>query len=123
MNIQLLRSADFNQKLRGREIPVPVTVQMTCRYAKDENEVRRLLDQIWDSPAKSDEILKKLAWTNKDIYDFEKILELTPTHKTVLDYYRAHKDDFDAEKCAEELGLSIKQVHEAMRVLKKKGLV
>jgi hypothetical protein len=68
MNIQLLRSADFNQKLRDKEIPASVTVQMTCRYAEDENEVRKLLDQIWDNPAKSSEILKKVAWENKDIY-------------------------------------------------------
>jgi len=54
MNIQLLKASDFNQKLRERSIPKNVTVQRICRVARDENEVRELLDFIWKYPEKSE---------------------------------------------------------------------
>jgi len=34
-----------------------ITVQRTCRTARDEDEVRRLMDQVWDHPSMAPEIL------------------------------------------------------------------
>jgi hypothetical protein len=75
MNIQLLKAADFNEKLRERGIPKTVTVQKICRYAKDEKEVRRILKAVWENNSKSEEVLAKTAMKNKEVYDFEKMLE------------------------------------------------
>jgi len=33
------------------------------------------LDRIWKQPEKGDEILNELLWKNKDLYEFEKMLE------------------------------------------------
>lgn len=73
MNIQLLKAADFNEKLR--EHGCSVTVQKICRVAKDEDEVREALDAIWTKPSKGEEIIAKVAEKNKKIYEFERMLE------------------------------------------------
>jgi DNA-binding Lrp family transcriptional regulator len=75
INIQLLKAADFNEKLREKGVPKRVTVQGVCRTAKNEKEVRDILDLIWDKPSKSDEILTKTVGKNKNVYEFEKMLE------------------------------------------------
>ena len=77
MNIQLLKAADFNQKLHEKGCPKKVTVQKICRIAKDEDEVREILDAIWKNPEKGEEILFKALEGNKDIYGFEKMMEET----------------------------------------------
>jgi len=46
MNIQLLKASDFNEKLHERGVPKDVTVQRICRLARDEGEVRELLEAI-----------------------------------------------------------------------------
>lgn len=75
MNIQLLKASDFNQKLRERGIPKEVTVQKICKIAKDEEQVREILEEIWKKPEKSVEILEQVMEKNKEIYEFEKMLE------------------------------------------------
>jgi len=75
INIQLLKAADFNEKMRDRRIPKEITVQAVCKASKDEKEVREVLQAIWETPEKSNEILNKTIWKNKDVYDFEKMLE------------------------------------------------
>jgi hypothetical protein len=75
MNIQLLKGSDFNQKLCEKGCSKKVTVQKVCKVAKDENEVREILDALWKSPEKSEEILTEALERNKDVYDFEKMLE------------------------------------------------
>lgn len=77
INIQLLKAADFNEKMRERGIQKEVTVQGVCRAAKDEKEVRDVLTAIWEKPEKSDEIIVKVIGKNKEVYDFEKMLETT----------------------------------------------
>jgi hypothetical protein len=77
MNMQLLKAADFNEKLRERGVPRAVTVQKICRYAEDENEVRGVLAAIWKTPVKSKQILTHMVETNQDVYNFEKMLEAT----------------------------------------------
>ena len=37
--------------------------------------MREVLTAIWEAPEKSREILSKVAVKNKDLYDFEKMLE------------------------------------------------
>jgi glutaredoxin len=79
INIQLLKAADFNEKMRERGIPKEITVQAICKAAKDEKEVRELLQTIWETSDKSSEILNKIVEKNEDVYEFEKMLEHTPS--------------------------------------------
>jgi len=37
--------------------------------------VREVLEKIWKTPDKSDEIITKVAEKNKEVYEFEKMLE------------------------------------------------
>ena len=46
MNIQLLKASDFNKKLRERGCR-KATVQKICKFAKNEDEVREILEMIW----------------------------------------------------------------------------
>jgi hypothetical protein len=75
MNIQLLKAADFNEKMRERGVAKEITVQRICKAAKGEKEVREVLQAIWENPEKSNETLSKMVEKNKDVYDFEKMLE------------------------------------------------
>jgi hypothetical protein len=75
INIQLLKASDFNEKMRERGIQKELTVQSVCRIAKDEKEVREVLTAIWEGPDKAKEIVAKAAAKNKEVYDFERILE------------------------------------------------
>lgn len=77
MNIQLLKAVDFNDKLRERGCPKAVTVQRVCRTARNETEVRRTLDAIWEKSKESEEILKRLMLDNEDLYQFERMLDNT----------------------------------------------
>ncbi len=75
MNIQLLKASDFNQKLLERGCPKTVSVQRICRVAKDEKEVRETLEAVWKSPDQAMEILAAVSGKNREIYEFEKMLE------------------------------------------------
>jgi len=75
MNIQLLKAADFNAKLRQRGCPMMVNVQKICRVAKDERQVREILENVWKDPGKSEKVLDTFAQRNKSVYEFEKMLE------------------------------------------------
>jgi hypothetical protein len=55
--LQLLKAADFNKKLREKGYSEEVSVQKICKRAKDEEEVRETLDKIWKQPQNSSEIL------------------------------------------------------------------
>ena len=75
MNIQLLRAADFNSKLREKGCGKNITVQQICRVARDEREVRRILDEVWDDSSRAKEILEKVVSKNEEVYKFERVLE------------------------------------------------
>jgi hypothetical protein len=75
MNVQLLKASDFNEKLREKGVPNAVTAQRICRVAKDEKDVREILEAIWKSPDKSEEIMGEISDKNKELYEFEKMLE------------------------------------------------
>ncbi|MEM3041775.1 MAG: hypothetical protein QXG97_07130, partial [Nitrososphaerota archaeon] len=60
------------------------TVQKICRRAKDEEEVRETLDNIWKQPEKGEEIIKDLSEKNEEVYQFEKMLEETVESPTSL---------------------------------------
>jgi len=75
MQLQLLKAADFNEKLREKGCPKGVTVQKVCKIAKNEEEVRELLNAIWKEPEKGEEILAEARERNEEIYQFEKKLE------------------------------------------------
>jgi hypothetical protein len=75
LNIHLLKASDFNVKLREMGCALNVTVQRICRLARDEVEVREVLDAIWRSPDKAEEILARIAAKNQQLYEFERMLE------------------------------------------------
>jgi hypothetical protein len=52
-----------------------VSVQKICRYAKDKTEVREVLKSIWENPEKAKDILLNVTEINKEVYEFEKMLE------------------------------------------------
>jgi hypothetical protein len=52
-----------------------VTVQKTCRRARDEQEVREALDEFWKHPEKSEHTLTDLLGKNRDLYEFRKMLQ------------------------------------------------
>jgi hypothetical protein len=52
-----------------------VTVQRICKIARDENEVRQLLDEVWENPRRGEEILAETERRNREIYEFERMLE------------------------------------------------
>lgn len=74
-NMQLLKAADFNSKLHERGCSNWLTVQKMCKTARNEDEVRSVLDSIWKNPSKSEEILAKICDKNKGIYEFERMLD------------------------------------------------
>jgi len=75
MNVQLLKSSDFNVKLHEHGCSQKVSLQKICERAKDEPEVKETLDTIWKSPKKAEEILIELAERNQELYKFEKMLK------------------------------------------------
>jgi len=75
MRLQLLRASDFNQKLHEKGCPRTVTVQKICKRARNEDEVREILEKIWNRPDKAEEFLKELLERNKELYAFERMLE------------------------------------------------
>jgi hypothetical protein len=77
MNIQLLKAADFNSKLREKGCQSKVTVQRICKIARNEDEVREVLDALWENSDKSEQIIVRVAEKNKEIYEFERMLEET----------------------------------------------
>jgi len=84
MNIQLLKAADFNQRLREKGCPSKVTVQKVCKIARDEDDVRDILEAMWKDPSRAEEILAEATEKNKEVYDFEKMMEDTsPSEKTL----------------------------------------
>lgn len=75
MNIQLLKAVDFNTKLKERGCPKTVSVQRICRFARNESEVRKIIDAIWENGSKAEEILAQVAHGNEDVFRFEQMLE------------------------------------------------
>jgi hypothetical protein len=70
MNIKLLRSADFNEKLRERKVEKNVTVQKICRFCRDEQQVRAVLNEVWIAPSGA-KILDETMDKNKNLFEFE----------------------------------------------------
>jgi hypothetical protein len=70
-NIQLIRTADLNEKLGQRGVEREVTVQRICRTCKGEEEVKEVLDEIWDSPENATSVLSRVAMKNRGIFDLE----------------------------------------------------
>jgi hypothetical protein len=52
-----------------------ITVQRICRTGKDENEVRQILDAMWERCSKGEEILVGAAEKNSELCAFEKMLD------------------------------------------------
>jgi len=46
-----------------------------CRYARDEKEVREVLEAMWKNSSEAKEILAMVVEKNKDVYKLEEMLE------------------------------------------------
>jgi hypothetical protein len=75
MNIEIYKASDFNAKLHERGCDKKITVQRICKLARDENEVRKVLNTVWTSPNQATKAMSDLAASNQEIYQFEKKLE------------------------------------------------
>ena len=75
MNIQLLKAADFNEKLRERGVDERVTTQSICRASADERQVRDTLEAVWKESDKAKERLDALAVGNAKLFEFERMLK------------------------------------------------
>lgn len=76
LNIQLLKAADFNGKLYDRGVSTKITVQKICKIAKNEKQVREILENIWKNANESELFLDTAFKMNKEVYDFEHLLEI-----------------------------------------------
>jgi len=73
-NIQLLRASRFNTLLHQHGAPKECTVQKVCRVAKDEADVRQILEEIWKDPQSWQTILRRALDRNKHVFDLESLL-------------------------------------------------
>jgi hypothetical protein len=80
-NIQLIRTADLNEKLVQRGVDSRITVQRICRDCRNEEEVKEVLDAIWDSPENATSILTRTAMKNRSLFELEHKLTM-PTNVT-----------------------------------------
>jgi hypothetical protein len=76
-NIQLIRTADLNEKLRQRGCEASTTVQRICRVCQDEEEVRDVPDGMWLSPHDAVALLNEVALRNQTIFDLEQKLAMS----------------------------------------------
>nr|HXG06767.1 hypothetical protein [Nitrososphaera sp.] len=56
-------------------MPKDVTVQKICKAARDERDVRRMLDVIWEKPEGAKDVMDNAIKTNNSVYKFEEELE------------------------------------------------
>jgi Mn-dependent DtxR family transcriptional regulator len=75
LNLNILTAADFNKRLQEKGCSKYVTVQKICKISKNEKQVRELLDQIYRNPEEAKTYLLETREANKELYNFEKILE------------------------------------------------
>jgi hypothetical protein len=73
-NIQLIRTADLNEKLQQRGCDSTVTVQRICRVCRDETEVTATLQDAWENPETATKMLEKIAARNRSIFELERRL-------------------------------------------------
>ena len=64
----------IGRRMQIHEVPKEVTVQKICKVCRGEKQVREILDEIWRTPEQSKEIINEVLERNKDIFEFEKIL-------------------------------------------------
>jgi len=74
LNISLLKAADFNEKLHERGCKRDLSIQKICSAARDEKEVRELLERIWQQPTQASSIHSEVLRKNEELYRFEKML-------------------------------------------------
>jgi DNA-binding Lrp family transcriptional regulator len=80
LNIQILKASDLNRKLRDKGCEI--TVQKICKSAANEEEVKKTLDAIWEKPEDARKIWSELIKKNKELYEFERMLQNTKNATT-----------------------------------------
>ena len=75
LNTNLIKATDFNEKLREHGCKPTVTIQSICKAARDEKEVRGILETIWSKPSDAERTLTNTIKKNEEVYNFEKMLE------------------------------------------------
>jgi hypothetical protein len=78
LNISLLKAADFNEKLHKHACKREMTIQKICSAARDENEVREILEKMWQHPTQAGNILAEVLGKNEELYRFERMLSQLP---------------------------------------------
>ncbi len=81
LNVQLLRASNFNEKLRDKGVPKDATVQKICKATRDERDVRRMLDAVWEKPEDAKDVLDRAIKTNSSVFKFEEELESARDNK------------------------------------------
>lgn len=61
LNIQLITATKLNGILHEHGVPRKVTVQKICKRAKNESDVRQILDKIWNDPSRAGVMLRNLG--------------------------------------------------------------
>jgi hypothetical protein len=75
-NIKILKAVDFNRQLAQIGVPKNCTVQKICRAARDEQDVKRILGEVWAKPGEAEAALRSALEQNTAIYDLEALMSL-----------------------------------------------
>jgi len=75
LNVKLLKTADLNEILHRHGVPTSISIQKIIKAAANETEVKEILDKIWSSPTKADEIIREYYVKNQSIFEFERTLD------------------------------------------------
>jgi hypothetical protein len=76
LNISLLKAGDFNEKLGERGCKPDLTIQRICKAARDENEIREILEAVWRQPSEARNILTGVLERNEEKLPPSKTLNL-----------------------------------------------
>ena len=75
LNIEILKASDFNKRLVEKGVDKFVSIQKICRAARNEDQVRSMLDAVWEMPAGARSVLSEAMQQNSDVFAREKEME------------------------------------------------
>lgn len=78
MNIEVLWASELNSQLHSHGVAKRVSVQKICKAAGNEDEVRSLLDRIWEKPDQAEALLSEAIQKNRSVYELEELIEQEP---------------------------------------------
>lgn len=60
--------------MSNRQIDKSIALQRICMVFRDGNQVKELLDAVWNQPLKIREVLAEMLDGNQNVFEFEKAL-------------------------------------------------